>query len=87
LPSFRDIRIPARFVDFQLRSSSIAKDESIIGIKSDRLVVIGDGSAVVALVRISDAPVVKGQSVVGIQSNRLAEIGNGSILVAFIRIR
>ena len=82
----RDILITARVVDFQLRSSSIAKSESKFGIAHDSLTVIRNGSVVVAFTRISDAPVEIGTRFLGIELDGLVVIGNGSILVAFFRI-
>ena len=67
-----------------LCSSSIAKSESIVGIKSDRFVVIDNGSIMIAFVRIRNAPVAKGESALGIKSDRFAVISDGSIVVAFI---
>src|SRR6516164_4775572 len=68
------------------RSSSIAKSESIIGVKSNCLVVISDGVIVVAFIHIDVTPVPKGEGAFGIQSDRLVKISDGSIVVAFICI-
>ena len=84
--SFRDIRITAHVVGIQFRSSSSAKSESIVGIESNRLVVISDGSVVVAFVPISIAPVPKGETAFGIEPDRLVKIGDGLVIVAFVCI-
>jgi hypothetical protein len=59
---------------------------SVLGIESDRLIVISKGSVVVALVCISDAPVAEGESTLGVKSDRLVVIGEGSVMIAFVRI-
>src|SRR4029077_19934925 len=56
------------------------------GFKKDRLVKIGEGSVIVAFVRISDAPVAEGESAFGVKSNRFAVISEGAVVVAFVRI-
>jgi hypothetical protein len=86
LPSSRNIRISAHLFYIPLRPSSIAKSESIVGIKSDRHIKIGDGSAVVAFERINDAPVSKGVSALGVYSNSLIKISDGSFVLAFVCI-
>ena len=86
MPRFRNIRITVRVVDILFRSSSIAKSESIVGVKADRLVKVGDGSVVVAFVHIQDASVPKGASTLGVKSDRLAKVGEGSVIVAFVHI-
>src|SRR5262249_55277470 len=64
----------------------VAKGKRVVRIESDRLVVIGNRSIVLAFFRISDAPVAKGKRVVRIESDRLVIIGNRSIVIAFVRI-
>jgi hypothetical protein len=83
---FRHIRITALVFDIQFRSSSIAKGESIVGIKSDCLVVISEGMVVVAFVRKSITPIPKGEGALRIEPDRLVKISNGSIIVASVRI-
>ena len=83
-PGFRDIGTAAHVVVIPFRSSSIAKSRSIVGVKSNRLVVIGDGSIVVAFIHISVTPVLEGEGAFGIESNCRVEIGNGSLIVAFV---
>src|SRR5467141_621078 len=58
----------------------------MLRLESNGLVVIGNGSVLVAFFPISDAPVVKGHSVVGIQSDLLGVVRNGSVEVAFAPI-
>src|SRR5262249_13578024 len=58
----------------------------MVRIESNGLVVIGNGSVVVAFARISVAPVVEGFDVIGIQPDRLVVIGNGSVVVTFFPI-
>jgi hypothetical protein len=58
---------------------------STLGTKSDRLVKIGEGSVVVAFVRISDAPIAEGESAFGVKSDRLVVISEGAVVVAFVR--
>jgi hypothetical protein len=86
LPGFRDIGTAAHVVDIPFRSSSIAKGESIVGVKPNRLVVISEGSIEVAFVHIGVTPVPKGEGAFGIKSDRLVKIGDGSIIIAFICI-
>jgi hypothetical protein len=52
---------------FSFALPRLQKGESIVGIESNRLVVISDGSVVVAFVRISIAPVPKGETAFGIE--------------------
>jgi hypothetical protein len=86
LPGFRYIGTPAHVVDIPFRSSSIAKSESIVGVKSNRLVVISDGSFVVAFIHVSVTPVLEGEGAFGIEPNCRVKIGDGSIIVAFVCI-
>src|SRR6516164_10001864 len=86
LSGFRDIGTAAHVVDIPSRSSSIAKSESIVGVKSNRLVVISDGPIVVAFIHISVTPVLEGEGAFGIESNCRVKIGDGSIIVAFVCI-
>ena len=72
-PGFRDIGTAAHVVVIPFRSSSIAKSKSIVGVKSNRLVVIGDGSIVVAFIHISVTPVLEGEGAFGIESNCAAD--------------
>src|SRR6516225_240848 len=83
LPGFRDIGTAAHVVDIPFRSSSIAKSKGIVGVKSNCLVVISDGSFVVAFVCINDASVPKGVGALGFESNRLVKIGKRSVVGAF----
>ena len=86
LPGFRYIGTPAHVVDIPFRSSSIAKSESIVGVKSNRLVVISDGSFVVTFIHVSVTPVLEGEGAFGIEPNCRVKIGDGSIIVAFVCI-
>src|SRR5689334_3989819 len=85
-PGFRDIGTAAHVVDIPFRSSSIAKSKSIVGVKSNRLTVISDGSIVVAFIHISVTPVLEGEGAFGIESNCRVKIGNGSLIIAFVCI-
>src|SRR5262249_54966607 len=69
-----------------INNTSVVEADSVLGIESNALVVIGNGSVIVAFSHISETPAAKGVSVVGIQSDRLTVICNGSIGVAFFRI-
>src|SRR5262245_66261655 len=71
---------------FFISIASVEKGHGVVGIQSDHLGVIGNGSVVVTFFRIGIAPVVKGHNVVGIQPNGLGVIGNGSVVLAFFRI-
>src|SRR5215471_10875814 len=57
-----------------------------LGFKKDRLVEIGEGSGIVAFVRISDAPVTDGESAFGVKSDRLGVISEGAFVIAGLRI-
>ena len=85
-PGFRDIGTAAHVAVIPFRSSSMAKRKSIVGVKSNRLVVIGDGSIVVAFIHISVTPVLEGEGAFGIESNCRVKIGNGSLIIAFVCI-
>src|SRR6516165_6092903 len=86
LSGFRDIGTAAHVVDIPFRSSSITKSESIVGVKSNRLVVISEGSFVVAFTQISVTPVLEREGAFGIESDCLAKIGDSFFIIAFVRI-
>jgi hypothetical protein len=86
LSGFRDIGTAAHVVDIPFRSSSFAKSQSIVGVKSNHLVVISDGSIVVAFIQVSVTPIPVRESAFGIESDRLVKIGNGSFVITFVRI-
>ena len=86
MPGFRNIGTAAHVVDIPFRSSSIAKSKGIVGVKSNCLVVISDGSFVVAFIHISVTPVLEGEGAFGIESNCRVKIGNGSLIVALVCI-
>jgi hypothetical protein len=69
---FRDTRIATRVLDIPFHSSSIAKSESIRGVKSGRLVVISGRAVVIAFVRVSVASGHKGERAFRIDSDRLS---------------
>ena len=75
-----------RIAFVRINDATVAKGESTLGIESNRLVIIRDGSVYVAFVSISDAPVPKGVSAFGIELDRLVKIGDGSVYVAFVCI-
>jgi hypothetical protein len=61
-------------------SAVAPKGESVFGIESDCLVVIGDGSVVVVFVCKSVATVPKGEGALAIESDRFVKIGDGSVV-------
>src|SRR5262245_16329617 len=60
----------------------VAKSKSALGIESNRLIVISDGSLIVAFFCISVAPLCEGGSVCRVESNRLAVSGDGLKIVS-----
>src|SRR6516164_1200807 len=86
LPGFRDIGTAAHVVDIPFRSSSFAKSQSIVGVKSNHLVVISDGSIVVTFIHESVTPIPVRESAFGIESDCLAKIGDSFFIIAFVRI-
>jgi len=77
LSGFRNISIAATVIFFQFRSSANAINPSkALGIESDGLAGIGDGSVEVPLFKIISAPVGKGDGILGIESDDLAVIGD-----------
>src|SRR5262245_24796242 len=71
---------------FFISIGPVEKGHGVVGIQSDHLGVIGNGSVVVTFFRIGIAPVVKGHNVVGIQPDGLAVIRQGPVVLAFFRI-
>ena len=52
------------------------------GIEPDRLIVVGDGAVVVALVAVGVAPIVEGHDEFWIEPDRLIVVGDGALVVA-----
>jgi hypothetical protein len=62
---------------FHIKEAPIVKGGSILGIESNGLGGIGNGSVVITFFKIISGPLEKGVSVLGIESNGLGVIGNG----------
>ena len=56
----------------------------VFRIEPDRLVEVGDGAVVVALVALGDAAVGVGDGVFRIEPDRLVEVGDGAVVVALV---
>ena len=78
--------LPLGSLVFSFALPRLQKARALLGSSSNRLVVISDGSVVVAFVSISIAPAPKGETAFGIEPDRLGKIGDGLVIVAFVRI-
>ena len=63
---------------------AIVEGAGIVGIEDDRLVEIGDGTAIKVLPDIGRSPVVVGLGMVWIEDEGIAVFGDGPVVIPFL---